>query len=208
MGSVPSLPESLVKNQELVTDLCRFAEGIATESAVRKKWRLQEEAWALLGENDEFTRAVEEERVRRIRSGAFKRERAQQLVTKAPDVLDSILSDPRANARHRIDSAKALNELSDFVPQRPGVEQDRVIIHIDMGADLRAKGLPSAPGDVLHIEAEPQGRSSMIAESNQFDQQEAIPQKRGPGRPKGSKNKPKTVEQASGSKGVPGFLVD
>src|SRR5262249_3123976 len=155
-----------------------------------------------IGEDDLMVEMVEAEQVRRIRNGAAKREKAQNFVTSAPDVLNGIMSDPKANARHRIDSAKALDDLAGFAPQRPAAETDRVIIHIDMGADLRAKGLESNPADVLHIDAAVRpspnpndtqiidARTPMIEASNQFDQQEAIPPKRGPGRPPGSKNKP------------------
>ena len=130
-------------------------------------------------------------------------------------MLSGILKDPKANAKHRIDSAKALDDLAGFVPQRPGVEQDRVVIHIDLSADTKD------PRDVLHIEAAarpvdaegrvvdaaPQERVPMIAASEQFEQEE-IPQKRGPGRPKGSRNKPKVIdEHESRPQCVPGFDV-
>ena len=158
---------------------------------------------------------VEAEQVRRIRNGAAKREKAQLHVVRAPDVLEKIMSDPKANPRHRIDSAKALDGLAGFASERPAVDSDRVIIHIDMGADTRARGLVSDPADVLHIEAEVRpdpdpdvakiidAAPPMIEADNQFDQQEFV--KRGPGRPKGSKNKPKVVDERP--KCVPGFDV-
>src|SRR5215813_11946611 len=202
------LASSLRENQELIEDLCRYSEGILTEKQVRQRWHLaNDEVWTSLGTDESFVERVELERVRRIRNGAFKRERAQQLITKGPDVLDKILSDERSNPRHKIDAVKALDDLAGFAPQRPAAETDRVIIHIDMGADLRAKGLESNPADVLHIDAAVRpspnpndtqiidARTPMIEASNQFDQQEAIPPKRGPGRPPGSKNKPKTIDE-------------
>src|SRR6516225_7496503 len=76
--SVPNLTQPLRENVELVDDLTCFAEGIYTESAVRKKWRLSEETWELLGTDDELVRAIEEAKIRRVRNGSFKRERAQQ----------------------------------------------------------------------------------------------------------------------------------
>jgi len=212
MGSVPSLPESLMKNQELVTDLCRFAEGIATEAAVRKKWRLQEEAWTLLGESDEFTRAVEKARVQRIRSGACKRERAQQLIAeKGASTLDRILSDERSNPRHKIDAVKALDDLAGFAPQRPAAEEDRVVIRIDLSADTKnpadvltfeAVARPNKPSDDTNvIDATPSPIRSLS--DNTVD--ELPPVRRGPGRPKGSRNKPKVVDERP--KCVPGFDV-
>jgi hypothetical protein len=219
MASVSS--QTLRENDELVADLARYAESILTESQVRRKYKFDEQVWEQIGTDDLMCEMIEAERVRRIRNGAAKREKAQLHVVAAPDVLSEILKDPKANARHRIDSAKALDDLAGFAPQRPAAETDRVIIHIDMGADLRAKGLESSPADVLHVEAEvrpvdaegrfvdaaPQERVPMIAASEQIDQ-EVIPQKRGRGRPRGSKNRPKVVEQESRPRGVPGFVID
>ena len=214
MPPVPAPVAQSRENLELILDLCRFAEGLVPEAAVRKRWRLEEKDWIALND-DEVVRAVDEERVRRIRSGQTKRELAQLHLVKGPAVLDKILSNEKNSPRHRIDAVKALNDLADFTPQRPGVEQDRVVIHIDLSADTKD------PRDVLHIEAAarpvdaegrvvdaaPQERVPMIAASEQFEQEE-IPQKRGPGRPKGSRNKPKVIdEHESRPQCVPGFDV-
>src|SRR5262245_43750308 len=87
-NSVPDLTRPFRENHELVQDLCRYAENLASESAVRKKWRLSEEMWELLGADDELVRAIEEEKTRRIRSGATKRELAQQHIIRGPTVLE------------------------------------------------------------------------------------------------------------------------
>src|SRR5262249_22947142 len=145
-SSVPDLARSLRENSEPVQDLCRYAENLASESAVRKKWRLSEETWELLGADDELVRAIEEEKTRRIRSGATKRELAQQHIIRGPTVLASIMDDPRANARHRVDSIKALNAIADPGPEAAAA-QERIFIRIDMSADTKD------PKDVLTIEA-------------------------------------------------------
>ena len=136
MGKVVDLhpAANLTENLELVSDLCRFAELILTEQQVRKKWRLADDVWEKLGDDDALVEKVELEKVRRIRDGSSKREKAQLLVVKAPDVLSGILMDDNANARHRIDSAKALN---DFAADGPAGAPagDRFIIQINLGAD-------------------------------------------------------------------------
>ena len=212
MSFLPDVVE-LRKDQGFVEDLARFADGVLTEKQVRAKYHLFDEStWTALND-DAFVEAVELERTRRIRSGATKRELAQLRVVAAPDVLSGILTDPKANARHRIDASKALDDLAGFAPQRPAVEQDRVIIHIDMGADVRARGLESDPADVLHIEAtvrpdpDPDNTKIINTAVRSFDEapQELLPPRRGPGRPKGSRNKPKTIDERP--RGVPGFDV-
>ena len=57
---------------------------------MRKKYRLSESSWSILGENDLLVEKIEAEKIRRIRDGSCKRERAQLLVVKAPDVLGGI----------------------------------------------------------------------------------------------------------------------
>ena len=146
--STPPPERSLIDNHDLITDLARFAEGISTESAVRKKWRLSEDTWELLGSSDELVRAIEEEKTRRIRSGATKRELAQQHIIRGPNVLATIMDDPKANARHRVDSVKALNAIADPGPEA-AAEQEKIYIRIDLSADTKD------PKDVLTIEATP-----------------------------------------------------
>jgi len=146
LNSVPDLTRSLRENHELIQELCRYAENLTSESAIRKRWRLSEETWEALGADDELVRAVEEEKTRRIRSGATKRELAQSHIIRGPGVLATIMDDPRANARHRVDSIKALNAIADPGPEA-AAEQERIFITINMSADTKD------PKDVLTFEA-------------------------------------------------------
>jgi hypothetical protein len=205
----PASDRSLIHDPELISDLARFSEAqpLCTESAIRKKWRLSEATWELLGSSDELVRAVEEEKTRRIRSGATKREAAQLHIIRGPAVLATIMDDPRQSARHRVDSIKTLNAIADPGPEA-AAEQQRIFIRIDMGADLRAKGQEPNPKDVVTIEAAVQPKPNSIdswdtPKQLELNQQEAIPPKRGPGRPPGSKNKPKLNQQEP----LPGFAV-
>src|SRR5262249_32983385 len=149
--------------------------------------------------------------VRRVRNGSFKRERAQQHITKAPDILNEIMSDTKQSAKHRIDSAKVLDSFSGNGP-KDAPESDRVVIRIDLGGDTRIKGQESNPGDVLVVEAEvrpnPDPNNTNPIDSwdapkqLELNQQEpSQPVKRG--RPPGSKNKPKLDQQL-----LPGFRID
>jgi hypothetical protein len=178
--SSPPLERSLIDNHELITDLARFSEALCTESAIRKKWRLSEDTWELLGSSDELVRAIEEEKTRRIRSGATKRELAQQHIIRGPNVLATIMDDPRANARHRVDSIKTLNAIAD-----PGaeaaVEQERIYIRIDLGADVRAKGQASDPRDVLVLETTAQPKPKPLDNwdaPKQLEQENASPRRK------------------------------
>ena len=65
-----------------------------------------------LGDNEALIAAVEDEKTRRVRSGALKRERAQAEVIAAPPILGKLMRSPDSNARHVIDSCKVLNDLA------------------------------------------------------------------------------------------------
>jgi hypothetical protein len=119
---------------EFVTDMARFAEGITEESAIRKKYRLAEEVWNALGEDDDLVRSITEEKLRRIRNGLHKREKAQALIVKGPAILDSIASDVSASPRHRVDAIKTLDGMAANGPE--GAAAGALFqITINLGAD-------------------------------------------------------------------------
>src|SRR4029077_19218235 len=122
--------------RELIGDCVRFAEGLLTEAAIRKKYRFDDDAWEALGSNDELIENTEAEKLRRIRDGSSKREKAQLLVVRAPDVVAKIMNDDRANARHRMDGAKTLNDFAANPPGQNAPPSDRFIIQINLGEDV------------------------------------------------------------------------
>src|SRR6478672_4896195 len=121
--------------RELIADCVRFAEGLLTEAAVRKKYRFDDDAWEALGSNDELVEKIEAEKLRRIRDGSSKREKAQLLIVKAPDVVAAIMLDDNANARHRIDASKTLNDFASNGPGQSAPAADRFVITINLGSD-------------------------------------------------------------------------
>jgi hypothetical protein len=154
----------LKDNHEFVGDCCRYNEGILSEAAMRKKWHFDAATWELLGSNDELVRAIEEAKIHRVRSGAAKRERAQQHIVRGVDVLSKIMDDPNANPRHRVDSIKALDTLADPGPQTtPPAE--KFIITIDLTGDSKLKD----PRDILTIDATPLKTPAAIMDKTEDD---------------------------------------
>src|SRR5262249_15819512 len=127
----------LISNYEFIADCCRYGEGLLSEQAVKKKWRFDDDAWTILGEDEALIEAIELEKTRRVRSGAAKREKAQQLVVQASDVLGEIMRDPGASPKHRIDASKALDAFADPGPARAPDSGEKFSIIIDLGADQR-----------------------------------------------------------------------
>jgi hypothetical protein len=154
----------LKDNHEFVNHMAQFAEGICTQQDVQNHWRFDAATWELLGSDDELVRAIEETKIHRIRSGAAKRERAQQHVVRGVDVLSKIMDDPNANPRHRVDSVKALDTLAD-----PGKQTtppaEKFIITIDLTGDNKLKD----PRDILTIDATPLKTPAAIVDKTEDD---------------------------------------
>jgi len=70
-----------------VDDCCRFCEGLVTEDQIKSKYKLNDNAWSQLGDNEPLQQAVQRARERRVRNGDAARQKAQFLFLAAPDVL-------------------------------------------------------------------------------------------------------------------------
>ena len=176
MGEVVDLhgqPAGLEDDLEFVADCCRYAENILTEAAVKKKYRFDDATWEKLGSNDALVEAIEAEKIRRIRNGSAKRERAQQLIVQAPDVLGGIMLDANASPKHRIDSAKALDAFAANGPEAAPAS-DRFQITINLGSDVLHfdKSIAVDPNDVdpfNDTDTTPQGLLAAIAANKRKD---------------------------------------
>src|SRR5215470_1064300 len=129
------VPPALLENFALIEDLCRYTEGLFTREQVKKKWRklISNEMWDELGSNDELVDRIEAEKVRRVRDGSAKREKAQQLITSGPQILSDIATNPKSNDRHKVDAIKALDSLTGNPAEV--AQQEKIVIRIDLSAD-------------------------------------------------------------------------
>jgi hypothetical protein len=123
-----------LEDDELIENLARFADGTLSEAAVKSRHHLSNEDWAALGESDKLVELVKACKLRRIRTGATKRERAQIEIVDAPPILGGIMRDPNANERHRIDSIKTLDALASTGAEAAAAGA-RFEITINLGAD-------------------------------------------------------------------------
>ena len=136
MGDVVNIkPLDLAENQSFVADCCRFFEGILCEANMKRKYGFTDNVWERLGDDTALLGAVEEEKIRRVRTGQQKRERAQVFVTAAPDVMSKILLDDAQSPRHRIDAAASLDKFAANPADSMPTTSDRFIITINLGAD-------------------------------------------------------------------------
>src|SRR6478609_5651820 len=101
-----------IEDDELIENLARFADGTLSEAAVKSRHHLSNEEWSTLGDSDRLVELVEAAKLRRIRTGTTKRERAQIEIVDGPPILGKIMRDPGSNARHVIDAVKTLDGLA------------------------------------------------------------------------------------------------
>src|SRR6476619_4430787 len=123
-----------IEDDELIENLARFADGTLSEAAVKSRHHLSDEDWAALGESDKLVELVEACKLRRIRTGATKRERAQIEIVDGPPILGKIMRDPNANERHRIDSIKTRDALASAGAEAAAAGA-RFEITINLGSD-------------------------------------------------------------------------
>jgi hypothetical protein len=123
-----------IEDDELIENLARFADGTLSEAAVKSRHHLSNEEWSALGDSDRLVELVEAAKLRRIRTGATKRERAQIEIVDGPPILGKIMRDPNANERHRIDSIKTLDALASTGAEGAAAGA-RFEITINLGAD-------------------------------------------------------------------------
>jgi hypothetical protein len=136
MGDIVDLQgrSTAIEDDELIENLARFADGTLSEGQVKARHHLTNEDWAALGESDRLVELVEAAKVRRIRSGATKRERAQIEIVDGPPILGKIMRDPGSNARHVIDAVKTLDTLAANGTEAAAAGA-RFEITINLGAD-------------------------------------------------------------------------
>jgi hypothetical protein len=141
---------NLIENDpEFLVDMARVADGCLTPAQAKRKWRhISEDTWQRLGTDDDLVERIEAEKIRRIRDGSTKRERAQQAVIEAPGVLGGIMLDGNASPRHRVDAAKALDGLAANGPQNVPMGE-RFTITINLGTDVEhfSKSIAIDPND-------------------------------------------------------------
>lgn len=157
MGEVVELQDrQLIDDSELVADLCRFSEGVLTEKQVRKKHHLiGNDVWTKLGDDDALVEKIEDEKIRRIRSGVTKREKAQNEIVDAPPILAGIMRNPNSNARHIVDSIKVLDGLASGGAEAAAAGarfEITIIMNADSGGDANhiehySKSIASNPND-------------------------------------------------------------
>ena len=118
-----------------IADCARNTEGLLPDLEIKAKYELVDEDWERLASNAPLLHAVRAERERRVLSGEAPREAAQRHFTKAPAILNNILTDEQVSPRHRIEAARELRQVAGSGPERAPTPGEKFLIVIDLGGD-------------------------------------------------------------------------
>jgi hypothetical protein len=120
-----------------VTDCCRAGEGLCSDRDVQAKYELSDQAWTEIAKSPALGRAVRTEAEKRVRNGVAAKESAARHFAKAPDTLNSLLTDKTVSPRYRIESAKELRAVATGSDSStPAVDaSEKFVITINMGTD-------------------------------------------------------------------------
>jgi hypothetical protein len=164
-----TLVDELTKDEQFILAMAQYADGTLSEKIIRDRYKLDGDQWEKLAENDQLVQRIQDEKIRRIRSGATARERAQQLHAEAPGVLGKILHGDDISPRHKIEAAREIRAVAATGPEDRSAT-DRFVIHIDLTADAKLKGIEPDPRDVINLEVElPQKTPAAITDQSEDD---------------------------------------
>jgi hypothetical protein len=128
-----------------VTDLARNKERLFSDQQVCEKYDITPDDWTEIRQSKAIRLAVNAEHERRMLNGTAAQESAAKIFTEAPEVLGSILRDNKASPRHRIEASKELRATARAGDEKTGPDTDRVIIRINLGADVKPLVIDSGP---------------------------------------------------------------
>jgi hypothetical protein len=111
-------------------DCCRFIENLVSEEALRKKYQLDDAGWRQLELIEPLQLLVGRIMEERVRDGTAQREKASLRWLSAIDVVDAIVQDPSAPARHRLDGARELRACAGGEPEHK--QNSREMFHITL----------------------------------------------------------------------------
>jgi hypothetical protein len=131
-----------------VLDICRHVEDLISSEALRTKYGLlDDDAYTALGNNEPLQRAIATAKERRIRDGTAQREKASLRWNSAIDVVNAIVQDPTASAKHRLDGARELRACAQAGSEadKPAGDKELYVINIRFGGNTIHKELELTP---------------------------------------------------------------
>jgi hypothetical protein len=153
---VTNLPSSLVGDEAFVLAMARYADGLETETAIRKRYNFDDDTWNRLSDNETLVAKILETQRRRIANGSTARERAQVLHATAPLRVGEILNSPTVSPRFIIEASKEIRAIAG-VSTEAAANADKFSIVINLGGDdvLRYdKTITPTPPNTIEATAE------------------------------------------------------
>jgi hypothetical protein len=131
--------------QQFVTDCVRSAEGLLSDRELVELYEITPADWGNITKDTALIRAIQLERAARVRNGVAAKEMASKHFTKAPTILDRIMTDEQLNARHRVDAIKEMRAIAAPEKQNSSSDNSRFIIQINIGDESKIYNKSIAP---------------------------------------------------------------
>jgi hypothetical protein len=132
-----------------IVDCVRCAESLLTDKELAAIYEISPADWSNIANDAALGRAIRAERDRRVLNGTAAREAASRHFVKAPTILDRIMSDEGANARHRVDAIREMRAIAAPEKQNNQPDNGRFIIQINIGEEshIYNKSIAIDPND-------------------------------------------------------------
>jgi hypothetical protein len=96
------------EGRDFVADCVRAGEGLISDRELRDKYEIAPDAWKVITKNKSLIQAIRAESERRVRTGLAAQEAAAKHFSRAPKVLNDIMSDKATHPKFRIEASKEL----------------------------------------------------------------------------------------------------
>jgi hypothetical protein len=152
--SPTTVNHELINDSEFVLAMARYAGGLETEAAIRKRYNFDDDTWNRLSDNEILVAKILETQRCRIANGSTARERAQVLHATAPLRVGEILNSPTVSPRSVIEASKEIRAIAGVTPEA-AANADKFQIIINMGEEtLRFdKTIAAAPPNTIEATA-------------------------------------------------------
>jgi hypothetical protein len=124
------------EGRKFVTDATRAAEGLIDDKMLQEVYKISPSDWKNIAENKTLADAIRDEGRRRVNNGQRAKEAAAQSFVKSPGILDSIMTDTKASARHRIEACKEIRTVAIGTGSAESTvdSSEKFVIRIDLSA--------------------------------------------------------------------------
>jgi len=127
-----------------VIQCARNRERLISDERIIEQFDITPDDWTAITQNKALRLLVTSECERRTLNGDAAKEAAAKIFLESPEAMGSILRDNKASPRARVAASQELRATARS-DEKAGTETDRVVISINLGADVKPIVVDSGP---------------------------------------------------------------